>query len=80
MRGQSSKDNPWQAVALVTAIGADLVVCMLAGYWLGNLISKWQGGQPIWLVVGIMLGFLIGVASIILILRKYTGGSNKDSR
>jgi ATP synthase protein I len=76
MKNQRSNDNPWRAVALVSAIGADLIVCMLAGYWLGSLVSNWTGGQPIWLVAGIMLGFLVGVFSVILILRKYTGGSN----
>lgn len=76
MEKKNLNDNPWRAVALVSAIGADLIVCMLAGYWLGNLISDWRGGQPIWLVAGIMIGFFIGVYSVILILRKYTGGSN----
>ncbi|TVY09285.1 AtpZ/AtpI family protein [Paenibacillus cremeus] len=76
MKSPSSNDNPWRAVALVSAIGADLVVCMLAGFWVGRLVSDWQGGQPIWLVVGIMVGFIVGVLSVILILRKYTGGSN----
>ncbi|WP_248929366.1 AtpZ/AtpI family protein [Paenibacillus hamazuiensis] len=76
MQKPPSQDNPWRAVALVSAIGADLVVCMLAGYWLGQLASEWAGGKPILIVGGIMLGFLVGVFSVILILRKYTGGSN----
>jgi ATP synthase protein I len=76
MKNQKSNDNPWRAVALVSAIGVDLIVCMLAGYWLGSLVSSWKGGQPIWLVVGVMLGFFVGVYSVVLILRKYTGGSN----
>ncbi|UUZ91268.1 AtpZ/AtpI family protein [Paenibacillus sp. P25] len=76
MKKNNASDNPWRAVALVSAIGADLVVCMLAGFWLGDLVSKWQGGRPIWLVVGVMLGFFVGVYSVFLILRKFTGGSN----
>ncbi|TBL72946.1 AtpZ/AtpI family protein [Paenibacillus thalictri] len=76
MHKPPSGDNPWRAVALVSAIGADLVVCMAAGYWIGDKLSNWYGGQPIWIVSGIMLGFFIGVFSVILILRKYTGGSN----
>ncbi|MCS7460006.1 AtpZ/AtpI family protein [Paenibacillus doosanensis] len=76
MKNQRFDDDPWRAVALVSAIGADLIVCMLAGYWIGNLLRDWTGGQSIWLVAGIMFGFFVGVFSVILILRKYTGGSN----
>lgn len=76
MKKDSSNDNPWRAVALVSAIGADLIVCMAAGFWLGRLAEQWFGAGPVWLVVGVMLGFFAGVYSVILILRKYTGGSN----
>ncbi len=76
MNEPGPKDNPWRAVALVSAIGADLVVCMLAGYYIGKYASRWAGGEPIWIVVGIMLGFVVGVASIIFLLKRYTGGSN----
>jgi ATP synthase protein I len=75
-KSPDSKDNPWRAVALVSAIGADLVVCMAAGYWAGNYVSNLVGGQPVWIVAGIMSGFVIGVVSIIFLLKRYAGGSN----
>jgi len=77
MKAPRSDDNPWRAIGLTSAIGADLVVCMGAGYWVGNEISRYAGGQRIWIVVGIMLGFVVGVLSVVFLLRKFTGGSNE---
>jgi ATP synthase protein I len=78
VKNRRSKDNPWRAVGLVSAIGADLVVCMLGGYFGGSYISRWMGGQPIWIVAGIMAGFLAGVVSIYFLLRFYTEGSDAN--
>ncbi|AEI38697.1 hypothetical protein KNP414_00046 [Paenibacillus mucilaginosus KNP414] len=50
---------------------------MAAGYWVGDLISEWQGGEPLWIVGGMMTGFILGIASIYLIIRNYMrGGPN----
>jgi ATP synthase protein I len=73
-----SQDNPWRAVGLVSAIGAELVVCMLAGYFGGSYASRSLGGQPIWIVVGIMAGFIVGLVGIYFLLRFYTEGSDKN--
>ncbi|MFS1510897.1 AtpZ/AtpI family protein [Chengkuizengella sp. SCS-71B] len=77
MSNSNPKDNPWKAVALVSAIGLDMVVCMFAGYGLGTLATKYLDDNPIWIVVGIMIGFVVGVISIMMIIKKYTGGSNE---
>ena len=69
-RGKQQQ-NPWRAVGLATAIGVDLVVCMGAGYGIGYLMKGWFGGNPIWLVVGIMVGFIAGVAGLIWLMRFY---------
>jgi F0F1-type ATP synthase assembly protein I len=69
------KDNPWKAVALVSAIGFDLVVCMAAGYFGGSYMSRLAGGKPIWIVAGIVLGLAVGIAGVVLLLRTYTEGS-----
>jgi hypothetical protein len=73
-----SQDNPWKAVGLVSAIGVELVVCMLVGFFGGRYLSDLQGGQTIWIVVGIMAGFLVGVAGIYYLLRFYTEGSDSN--
>jgi F0F1-type ATP synthase assembly protein I len=65
-----------RAVGMASAIGADLVFCMVAGYFLGSFMQNWFGGHPIWLVVGIMIGFIAGVIGLVLLLRHYLGERN----
>ncbi|MDP5276820.1 AtpZ/AtpI family protein [Chengkuizengella axinellae] len=72
-----SNDNPWKAFALVGIIGLDIAICMLAGYWLGNIAVNYLYDNPICIVVGIMLGFAVGVFNVILIIRRYMGVHNE---
>jgi F0F1-type ATP synthase assembly protein I len=65
-----------RAVGIASAIGADLVLCMLLGYLLGTYLQEWLGGNPIWLVVGIMLGFIAGVMGLVWLLRYYMEDRN----
>jgi ATP synthase protein I len=65
-----------RAVGIASAIGADLVLCMLLGYLLGTYLQEWLGGNPVWLVVGIMLGFIAGVIGLIWLLRYYMEDRN----
>ncbi|MDQ1911224.1 AtpZ/AtpI family protein [Paenibacillus sp. GD4] len=77
MKRFRSKDNPWRAVAMLGGIGVDLGVCMLAGFWLGDWFSDYRGGEPIWIALGMMLGFILGIVSVVLIIRRVMqGGSN----
>lgn len=71
MKDPHSQNNPWRAVALVSAIGIDLVVCMVVGFFAGNYMSNLTD-QKVWIVVGIMAGFAIGVVSIIYILKQFS--------
>lgn len=76
MKQTNPNDNPWRALALVSIIGVDIVVCMLGGYWLGSYISSVMDGQTIWIAVGIVTGFFVGVVSIVFIIRSYLEGPN----
>jgi F0F1-type ATP synthase assembly protein I len=70
-RERGKSQNPWRAIGMATAIGADLVICMGAGFGIGYLLKSWLGGHPIWLVLGIMLGFIAGVFGLIWLMRFY---------
>lgn len=75
MKTPRRSDDPWRAAGLVTALGLDLVICMGGGYLLGDFVSRSMGGNKLWTVAGIVLGLIIGIYSIVLVLRKIMGGS-----
>jgi ATP synthase protein I len=72
MKQPNRNDNPWRAAALTTAIGIDLVVCLLAGYWLGSWLSQVFGVQ-LWLLGGFILGLAAGIISIYFMIKQYGG-------
>ncbi|RTE08986.1 AtpZ/AtpI family protein [Paenibacillus whitsoniae] len=71
-RNNSNNDNPWRAVALTSAIGIDLVVCLAAGYFFGDWLSRMLGGQ-FWLLGGFLLGLVTGIISIYFMIKRYGG-------
>jgi ATP synthase protein I len=72
MKRPDPKDNPWRAAALTSAIGIDLVVCLLAGYWFGEWLSHTLGSQ-LWLLGGFLLGLVTGIISIYFMIKHYGG-------
>jgi F0F1-type ATP synthase assembly protein I len=71
-----SGNNPWRAISLVSLIGVDLVVCVLAGFFLGRYVSDLTGGFPLWIAVGVLLGLAVGIVSIVYILKQFTEDSD----
>ena len=61
--------NPWKAAGLVSAIGADLVVCILGGYFAGAYLSE-KSGHPIWVAAGVIIGLAIGIASVVFMIKR----------
>jgi hypothetical protein len=61
--------NPWKAAGLVSAIGADLVVCILGGYFAGAFLAdKW--GHPGWAAAGVIIGLALGIVSVIYMIKR----------
>lgn len=60
---ESSK-TAYRAFGLVTAIGADLVGCILGGLYLGKWIDSKLGTTPWLMVLGILLGLAVGIFGI----------------
>jgi len=73
----SGRRHPWRAFGWVSAISADLIGCMAAGYLLGSLISKYSGGQRIWVAIGVILGLFAGILSVILLIKRYMESSDE---
>jgi ATP synthase protein I len=69
-------DNPWKAMGLVSAVGIDLAGCMWAGYFFGTLLDKHAGTDLVWSLVGLAAGLIIGIFTVILLIKRFTGDEN----
>jgi len=69
MNGKSKRDNPLVAAALVGALGIDVAICILGGYWIGSLCSNRFGGNG-WIAGGLIVGLAVGILSAVLIVKK----------
>ncbi|GIO12806.1 hypothetical protein J19TS2_23610 [Cohnella xylanilytica] len=66
MKDKGSGDNPWRALGMVGALGFEVAMCALAGYWVGG----WIGGTRGWQAGGILTGLGIGIWLAILLVKK----------
>jgi F0F1-type ATP synthase assembly protein I len=74
VKDPNRNDNPWRAAGLVSAMGAELVVCTLGGYYLGQFIGSRTGAEAFWMITGLVLGLATGVFGIIFLVKYYTEG------
>lgn len=75
MTKKSKEDNPLLAAALVGALGIQVGVCILLGYWAGAYISD-RSGNSGWVVGGVLIGLAVGIVSVILVVKKVMEDSN----
>ncbi|MFD1887470.1 AtpZ/AtpI family protein [Paenibacillus wenxiniae] len=71
------RSSPWKAVGLVGAIGIDLTVCTLAGFWFGSWLDRLWNGSGIGIAVGVLAGLAVGIVGIIVIIKKIVGDPNE---
>lgn len=64
-------DNPLRAAALLGIMGVDVAVCILAGYGFGYWAHNKLGFSEGWIVGGVLAGLVVGIVSVVLLLRKF---------
>lgn len=67
--------NPWRAFAKFGVIGIELAVCIVAGLFAGRWLDNIMGTEPVFLIIGILCGVLIGIISMIFLIKQYLGDS-----
>jgi ATP synthase protein I len=72
MREQKSKDSPWRAIGLVSAIGIDLGLGTFLGFLGGSYLDKLLGSEPVGMVVGVLLGLLMGIVGITFLVKLFS--------
>lgn len=67
--GNSS--NPWKAMGLVGVIGIEIAIPLLLGVWFGRKADQYFDTAPIFLIIGIVLGFTIGIWSVANLIKVF---------
>jgi len=65
--------NPWRAFGMVGVVGVELSVLLLLGIWLGKQADQYFGTTPVFLIVGMVLGLIIGIWSVIKLVKPFIG-------
>ncbi|MFL6558985.1 MAG: AtpZ/AtpI family protein, partial [Bacillus sp. (in: firmicutes)] len=58
--------NPLQAMALMSAIVSQLVGSILIGIFSGRWLDRHWGTEPIFLIIGLLVGLAAGTYSMLL--------------
>jgi F0F1-type ATP synthase assembly protein I len=77
MKEPRSDDNQWRGFFLTSAVGADLVCCLIVGYFGGHFLGSKFGHSFAWMIGGVLVGLAVGIVSVILLLKSFSEGSNE---
>lgn len=69
MNKDKNRDNPWRAMAVVGAIGVDFAVLVIIGVFVGNKLDQSFQTAPVFLLIGIAIGIILGIFSIIKLIK-----------
>jgi F0F1-type ATP synthase assembly protein I len=70
------RNNPWKYATYASAIGMNLVVCIVLGYFIGTTLAKHTGWAP-WSVIGVLGGLFTGLGSIVLMIMRILEDTNE---
>ncbi|CRK82634.1 AtpZ/AtpI family protein [Neobacillus massiliamazoniensis] len=66
--------NPFQAMALMSAIVSQLVGSILIGIFSGRWLDHQWGTEPIFLIIGLLIGLSAGVYAMLFSIRHFYSG------
>ena len=67
IKPKTDMGNPWKAAGLGSALGMEVVVFVLMGYFGGSFISR-RTGHIGWLIGGLLAGFALGIVGAVLMV------------
>lgn len=66
--------HPFHAAAIMSAILSQLVGSILIGIYAGIRLDRWIKTEPLFLIVGLLLGLAVGIYSMLLLVHHYYSG------
>jgi len=76
MKSSNPNENPWRMAGIMGALGMDMVLCLLAGYFGGSWLSE-RTGQRAWMIGGVLAGLVVGLISIVLLIKRFLEEGNE---
>jgi ATP synthase protein I len=65
--------RPYKAMALMSGITAQLVGSILVGIFAGRWLDKTFGTEPLFLIIGLLLGLGAGVYAMLRLIQHFSG-------
>ncbi|MGD6842260.1 AtpZ/AtpI family protein [Bacillus infantis] len=66
--------HPFQAMALMSAILSQLVGSVLIGIFLGRWLDDVIGTEPLFLILGLLIGLAAGIYAMLHLVRRFFTG------
>lgn len=66
--------HPLQAIGLMSGIVSQLVGCILVGIFAGRWLDRVWDTQPLFLIIGLLLGLGAGTYAMTRLIRQYFSG------
>ncbi|KMJ59187.1 membrane protein [Bacillus sp. LL01] len=70
------KRRPFQAMALMSGILSYLVGPTLVGLFAGRWLDGKIGTEPLFLIIGLLLGLVAGVLGVLYLVQKFFSGES----
>jgi ATP synthase protein I len=67
-------NEPLKALMFVGLIGIDLAIATIGGFWLGRFLDQKFSTEPLFLIVGVLLGLAVGILSLVPLVKSFIGG------
>ncbi|MEH7443378.1 MAG: AtpZ/AtpI family protein [Mesobacillus sp.] len=71
---RQNKRNPLQAMALTSAILSQLVGSILIGIFSGRWLDHKVGTEPLFLILGLLMGLAAGVYAMLRLIQHFFSG------
>lgn len=72
----TNRNRNLKTIARAAALGVEVVVYLILGYYAGKFISGWTG-HKIWMFWGVTAGLVGSIISIVLFIRSYLEEMNE---
>lgn len=66
--------HPMKAMALMTAISSQIVGSILIGIFAGKWLDRYFDAEPLFLIIGLLLGLAAGIFAMLRTVRQYSEG------